>query len=1003
MRTRIAIFFSFVAAAAATSSAEQKQHEAPLSPAESAQQFHIADDLVWEQVLAEPLVAQPVNIKFDERGRLWVVQYRQYPYVEGLKVLSRDNAWRVQYDKVPKAPPHHERGRDRITIHEDTDGDGVYDRHKTFVEGLNICTAVCRGRGGAWVLNPPYLLFYPDKNNDDVPDGDPEVHLAGFGLEDTHSVVNSLCWGPDGWLYAAQGSTVSGDVVRPGLDKNPVHTLGQLIWRYHPEQKRYEIFSEGGGNAFGCEIDSKGRVFSGHNGGNTRGFHYMQGAYLQKGFNKHGPLSNPFAFGYFPAMNHPAVPRFTHTFTLYEATSLPETHRGKLFGVAPLLNYVVESEMTAEGSTFKTRDVAFPIQSADPWFRPVDIKLGPDGALYVADWYDNQVAHLRSAEGQFDKSNGRIYRLQARGAKPQRLEDLGALTTAQLVERLRSDNRWIRQTALRLLGDRRDPAAIPLLKEELARRQTGQLALESLWALNLSGGLDEAAVIEGLDHPDPHVRLWTVRLACDDGRASSRIVAKMATLARGEPSIEVRAQLACSARRLPVADDLAIVKELLQHAEDADDPRQPLLLWWAIEAKCDQDRDAVLSFFTRLGIWELPLVDRHLASRLMRRFAASGTRKDLLTCARLFALAPSKKSAGRLMTGFEEAFQGRSLTGLPAELIAALSNAGGGSLPLRIRQGVPQAIQEGVAAIADAKRPPAERVGIVRLFGEIRDPSALMPLLKIAGATKEDLELRHAAMTSLAAYDDPQVATTLLSAFPELPKDLRRVALSVLVTRVGWTRQLLNAVAARRLAAKDVPTDIVLKILLHLDSAVGDAVYQHWGTIEGATTDEMRKQVTKLGRVIRSGTGDPYAGHALFQQSCAKCHQLFGQGGQIGPDLTSYKRDDIDRMLLNIVNPNAEIREGFENRMVITNDGRTLTGFLVDQDNQVIVLRNTEGQTTTIPRSNIDELLVQSRSLMPERLLQMLSDQQVCDLFAYLRSTQPLPNIAPALRKPRER
>ena len=271
------------------------------------------------------------------------------PFPAGLKMVSHDGVWRAVYDKVPPPPPHHFRGKDKITIHEDTDGDGVFDRHKTFLDGLNIATAVARGRGGVWVLNPPYLLFYPDRDNDDVPDGDPEVHLQGFGLEDTHSVVNSLLWGPDGWLYAAQGSTVTGHVTRPGLErgKEPVHSMGQLIWRYHPETRRYEVFAEGGGNAFGVEIDAKGRIYSGHNGGDTRGFHYVQGGYYQKGFNKHGPLSNPYAFGYFPAMKHNRVPRFTHTFVIYEADALPERYRGLLFGVAPLLNHVVMSRSAA--------------------------------------------------------------------------------------------------------------------------------------------------------------------------------------------------------------------------------------------------------------------------------------------------------------------------------------------------------------------------------------------------------------------------------------------------------------------------------------------------------------------------------------------------------------------------------------------------------------------------------------------------------------------------------
>ena len=283
-----------------------------------------------DQVLAEPLVRQPVFLNFDERGRMWVVEYLQYPFPAGLKMLSHDSFWRAVYDKVPPPPPHQFVGADKIAIYEDPDGSGRFTKHKYFLEGLNIVTAAVKGRGGVWVLNPPYLLFYPDKNNDDIPDGDPEVVLSGFGLEDTHSVVNSLRWGPDGWLYGCQGSTVTAKVMRPGLDKEPIaYTMGQQIWRYQPETRRFEVFAEGGGNAFGCEIDAKGRIFSGHNGGDTRGFHYMQGAYLQKGFDKHGPLSNPYAFGYFPPMSHPPVERFTHNFIIYDGGALPAQYQWK--------------------------------------------------------------------------------------------------------------------------------------------------------------------------------------------------------------------------------------------------------------------------------------------------------------------------------------------------------------------------------------------------------------------------------------------------------------------------------------------------------------------------------------------------------------------------------------------------------------------------------------------------------------------------------------------------
>ncbi|HVY68415.1 MAG TPA: PVC-type heme-binding CxxCH protein, partial [Verrucomicrobiae bacterium] len=508
-------------AAVAQATPAKGMHEPPFSPAESAKMFHVPDDLEIEQVLAEPLVTQPVFLNFDERGRMWVVQYRQYPFPAGLKMLSRDNVWRAVYNKIPPPPPNQFRGEDKITIHEDTDNDGVFDKHTTFVEGLNIATSVARGRGGVWVMNPPYLLFYPDANNDDIPDGNPVVHLAGFGLEDTHSVANSLRWGPDGWLYGCQGSTVTASIVRPGLDQQPIaHTMGQQIWRYQPETGRFEVFSEGGGNAFGLEIDAKGRIFSGHNGGNTRGFYYMQGAYLQKGFEKHGPLSNPYAFGYFPPMPHPDVERFTHNFILYDGYRFPDKYKGKLFGVEPLQGRVVYADIQPDGSSFKTRDLGHVVTSDDTWFKPVDIKAGPDGALYFCDWYDRQVNHYRNHEGQIDKGNGRVYRLKAKGAKPIYGFNLSTFPGTNLVALLDHPNKWYRQEVQRVLADRHDKTLVaPLLK--LMRTSTNnQIALEALWAIHASGGWSDDVALLALDHADPFVRAWAARLLGDDNHVS---------------------------------------------------------------------------------------------------------------------------------------------------------------------------------------------------------------------------------------------------------------------------------------------------------------------------------------------------------------------------------------------------------------------------------------------------------------------------------------------------
>jgi putative membrane-bound dehydrogenase-like protein len=962
--------------------------QAAKPPAEALAALQTPDNLRVEQVLAEPDIRQPLFIDFDERGRMWVVEYLQYPYPAGLKILSEDKFLRATYDKVPPPPPNHFRGLDKISIHEDTDGDGKFDKHKTFLDGLNIVTSFARGRGGVWVLNPPYLLFYPDRDGDDVPDGDPEVHLQGFGLEDTHSCANNLRWGPDGWLYACQGSTVSGDVLRPGLDKKPMHSMGQLIWRYQPEQRKYEIFAEGGGNAFGLEIDSVGRIYSGHNGGDTRGFHYVQGGYFQKGFSKHGPLSNPFTFGYFPAMKHAAVPRFTHAFIIYEGGALPAEYEGRLFGVAPLQSHVVMSKLLADGSTFKTEDVGYAITSSDDWFRPVNITVGPDGAIYVCDMYEAQIAHLRHHEGKIDTSTGRIYRLCAKDAKPLAPFELSKISSRELMGQLKHPNKWFRRTALRLLADRKDAAIVPELRKSL-QSDSGQFALESLWALNASGGFDLVTATIGLNHANLHVREWTVRLLGDSGTVAPELASRLSQLAQSEPEAAVRSQLACTARRLPAAQGLPIVRGLLTHDEDIDDVHLPLLLWWAIEAKAASDRDAVVGMFSDADIWQRPIVNKHILHRLMRRYAASGSRKDLVTCAKLLNLAPGDDQRKALMSGFEEAFQGRPLSGLPDELVEAMSKFGGQSLTLSLRQGKDEAVSEALAVVADPKADTSKRLQFIQIFGEVRQPQSVPVLLALVRTTPDD-GLRVAALAALEKYDAPDIAAEVLAGYPQWTDDVRSVAQSLLASRKTWTLALLEAIDAGRIDAATIPREVARKLTVHRDPRIAELVTKNFGNIEGATTGQMQEQIARFTDTIRGGLGTPYSGKKLFTANCAKCHTLFGQGGQIGPDLTSYKRDDVANMLVNIVNPSAEVREGFETYQVITDDGRVVSGFLVDRDNQVIVLRGADGQTASLAQDEIEEMAPLRKSLMPEGLLDKLGEQDVRDLFAYLRSTQPL-------------
>jgi putative membrane-bound dehydrogenase-like protein len=961
----------------------------PQTTAQALSKFKVPDDLAVDVALSDPDIGQPLSIKFDAKGRLWVIEYLQYPQPAGLKMLSRDKHLRTVYDKVPAAPPNHFPGADKITIHEDRDGDGYFETHKTFVDGLSLVSSFAIGGGGVWVLNPPYLLFYPDKDGDDVPDGDPEVRLQGFGMEDSHSIANSMRWGPDGWLYAAQGSTVTGQIRAPN-DKptTAVHSMGQLIWRYHPTARKYEIFAEGGGNTFGVEIDRDGRIYSGHNGGDTRGFHYVQGGYYRKGFGKHGELSNPYAYGYFSAMAHHKVLRFTHTFIFYEADALPQQYHGQLFGVQPILSHVVISEVSPDRSSFKTTDVGYAIESSDPWFRPVDIQLGPDGSIYVADLYEQRIDHASHYQGRVHRTSGRIYRIRSKEGASQPVL-LHGLSDQALLAKLSHSNRWVRQTALQLWADRPQREKwVPQLLDRLESAD-GQLALELLWTLHRSGGFDQTVSMQLLHHKTPQIREWTVRLIGDQLAVTQLMAEEFVELAAAETDVHVRSQLASTARRIPGLYAIPLIATLAARGEDAGEIHIPLLLWWALEHHADKQGEAIIDLLQDKSLWAAPLVKDQLIPRLARRWA-SGKRRDMLRLAKLFAAAPTGDDTKQLLTGVEQAFRGRSLAEVPRELADAIAATGGASLALRVRQGDRKAIGQALSVIRDAQADDMQRRQNIELLSQLGDPQ-LVPILLSLAKNEPSQEVRATAIGGLGNFDAEQIPAELLALLPKLNDDLRAVTVDVLATRSRWTKALLIQLKAGKIDKQSIAMPSVRRMLLLSDPQVERQVTEIWGTVRGATTDEMQRAMARIRQVLVEGTGNPYNGREMFAKTCAKCHRLFDKGQDIGPDLTAYKRDDLDNMLLNVVNPSLSIREGYETHVLYTVDGRVLSGLITDKDNQVVSLRAADGRTHVIRVDDIEEMRAVPTSIMPEGVFSELTDQQLRDLFAYLRGTQPLP------------
>ncbi|MDG2224198.1 MAG: c-type cytochrome [Rubripirellula sp.] len=956
--------------------------QSPPTPAEIAvKEFAVRPGFDVQLVAKEPTITQPLFLSWDSRGRLWVVQYRQYQYPAGLKVIRFDQHLRAVFDKVPDPPPHGMPGVDRITVLEDTNGDGKFDHSKDVIDGLNIATAVQVGGGGIWVLNPPYLLRYPDADRDDVPDGDPEVHLTGFGLQDTHSVANSLLWGPDGWLYGSNGSTTVGDVSSE-VTKG-VRFQGQCVWRYHPKSRVFEIYAEGGGNTFSLDIDSKGRVFTGTNGGNTRGWYFPQGSYSAKNWGKHGPLTNPYAFGFFSAMRFEGDGRrFPQAFCIYEGGLFPSELEGSIIAPNSLHNLVWNSRRMRDGSTYRTVDAPNLIDSSDRWFRPVYAGVGPDGAAYLADWYDTRLSHV-SPTDDWHKESGRVYRIVPEGVNPIYSEgDLHELSSDQLLGKLQHANKWVRQRGVLELGWRADDAVLTRLDHMAAAG-----SLEAVWAVNLMGQLTPRRIDDWLGHQDPHIRRWVVRLLGDQHQSHP----KFAELAAVDEDAQVRSQLASTAKRIAAEDAIPVIKALLRRDEDLQDLHQPLMIWWALESHVSE-WSQIERMLSDPAVWSAKIFQTHITSRLMQRYAASASPLELQYCARLMEMAPSADARGQLMLGMNRAFQGRPLPELPGSLAKALdqyqASLGNHGLVLGLRQGKATAVDQSISALRDRSVDLGVRMEVANVFGEIAYPKAVPSLVQLAtGRGTGEPALQRVAIQSLAKYDDLSIARSLLGAFGSQisgEHGLRSTAARTLATRPAWARLLLDELNAWRVRRDQIPTDVIQQLRVYPQPEIVAAVEQAFGKAIDRSGPLFVAEVDRLKTLLLTGEGNADAGKEQFKTRCGNCHQLFGSGKKVGPPLDGYDRGNLTFWLNAIVDPSLEIREGFQSYLMLTKDGRALNGMIASQDSNAVTLRNADNQTTTVGRDEIEILKAIPTSLMPADVLKELTDDQLRDLFAYL-------------------
>ena len=950
---------------APSAAADAAVRETPLSPEEELATFELADNrLSIELVAAEPQLDSPVAISWDGDGAMFVAEMIDYP-------LGPTSG--------------------RIRLLQDRDGDGLYEHATVFAEGLRFPNGVLAARGGVFVTAAPDILFLKDTNGDGKAD-EKRVVLTGFGEGNQQLRANGLTWGLDNWIYGANGRS-DGNVRAPDDPPSKAVSIRGRDFRFRPDAAKFE--STSGCSQFGQSSDDWGNRFLSWNTIPIRHVLFDQ-QFLERngrlGTYAVRDIADPSDTGaVFPKSPRPTTFNRERTdfynalagLTIYRGDALGAEYRGNAFVGESLTNLVHRRALAPEGATFVSRRPDHGrefLAARDPWFHPVYMTTGPDGALYIVDFYRRWVEHpafvaerLRSGvDWRQGTGHGRIWKVSRRENTwpPRPAPRMNRASTSELVGELESQNGWRRDTAHRLLVERRDVQAAPRLRAMTTESRLPQAKLHALSILEHLSLLDDGTLLRAAEDGEPHVRGFAMRLAAPRLVRSPKLAAALARMA-DFPDPLVRFQLALALGAIEGPEKTAAMVKLADLENR--DPVIPLAVAGSLGRSIGSFLQQLVTTKPR---WRQnpTAAQMQFLTQVAAIACASDDRKQLVACLKLIAAAnPQDVTPGDLaiLVGAARglADRGQSLRAMLDKPPAAL---GAHLAPLGV------VVSAALAMAIDGNESLDHRLMAIEALGLVDSHSGkiLLDLLEPRHAE----ELQWAAARALVE-PDRETARAMFARWQDMTTVTRRALVNAALRSRTGIEALLSAVESEQILARELDTGVRDGLSAIHDKALQERIKALFKT--DAPAESRQQVVVRFEPLVKRG-GDRVRGAAVFEKQCLTCHSMQGRGQRVGPDLSGVGARPKESLIVDLFDPSRELAPNFTAYTLVTRQGQVLTGLVASETAGSVTLRRADGAQDVVPRAQIEELRGTGKSLMPEGLEGTLAPDNVVDLLEFL-------------------